>query len=136
MKKKTVVLIVLCLFLSFLFVSLASAACQPGDKAQVLWKGKWYPATVKEAKGTQCFIHYEGYNNSWDEWVGPERIKLAGQAASAADFNEGDAVRVLWKGKWYDAHVLKTKGNQYFIHYDGYNNSWDEWVGPKRIKAK
>ncbi len=47
-------------------------------------------------------------------------------------------VQVLWKGTWYPASVLKTretkKGTQSFIHYDGYSASWDEWVGPERIR--
>lgn len=136
MRKVAVRVLVLGVLLSFVFVSLAAADCQPGDKAQVLWKGKWYPATVKKAKGDQCFIHYDGYSNSWDEWVGPDRIRIAGKSDAAAGFSEGDAVQVKWKGKWYDAHVLKTKGSQYYIHYDGYNNSWDEWVGPSRIRGK
>jgi len=137
MKKRAITLLIFGILFFFAFVSLAAADCQPGDKAQVLWKGKWYPATVKQAKGDQCFIHYDGYNNSWDEWVGPDRIRIAGQpAAAVSGINTGDAVQVKWKGKWYDAHVVKMSGNKYFIHYDGYSNSWDEWVGPNRIRAK
>src|SRR5579885_2227238 len=97
------------LFLGVLFVvcsaslisSAAWADCSPGDTAQVLWKGTWYPATVLKAKGTECFIHYTGYGSNWDEWVGPDRIKVTGSApapVAAASFSEGDAVQVLWKG--------------------------------------
>jgi len=122
----------------------AVAGCSSGDKADVLWKGTWYAATVLQANGDQCFIQYDGYDASWNEWVGPDRIRLKGAAQktlpkkpqSNVSFQEGDAVTVLWKGTWYDAHVLKTKGAQTFIHYDGYESSWDEWVGPERIKAK
>lgn len=49
-------------------------------------------------------------------------------------FNVNDKVKVQWKGKWYSATVLKVKNNKYFIHYDGYAASWDEWVGPLRIR--
>lgn len=121
-------------------------ACAAGDKAQVLWKGTWYPATVRKAKGTECYIHYDGYGNSWDEWVGPDRIKVTASGApaaaaeapaAAASFGEGEAVSVLWKGTWYPAHVLKAMGGgRYRIHYDGYDASWDENVGPSRIRAR
>ncbi len=120
--------------------SVSAAACQPGDKAEVLWKGTWYAASVLKAKGDQCFIHYDGYGSSWDEWVGPGRIRLVGGKATpagGATFGEGDAVRVLWKGTWYDAHVLnKTAPNLWKIHYDGYDSSWDEVVGPNRIRRR
>jgi hypothetical protein len=65
---------------------------------------------VKEAKGTQCFNPTMA--TTIHGIVGRSRPdQLAGQAASAADFSEGDAVQVLWKGKWYDAHVRKQKAN-------------------------
>lgn len=46
-----------------------------GDKIQVEWHGAWYPATVLEAGGGKWKIHYDGYDNSWDEWVEAKRIK-------------------------------------------------------------
>jgi RNA binding activity-knot of a chromodomain len=39
---------------------------------------------------------------------------------------------VKW-GEW-SAEVLKTNGDRYYIHYTGWANSWDEWVGPDRIR--
>lgn len=46
-----------------------------GDKIQVEWHGAWYPATVLEIGSNKWKIHYEGYDNSWDEWVEPNRVK-------------------------------------------------------------
>jgi mbt repeat./RNA binding activity-knot of a chromodomain. len=106
-------------------------ACSSGDSAQVLWNGNWYPAHVLKGKGSQCLIHYDGYGSNWDEWVGPERIKLA---YAPAAFGKGDPVRILWKGNWWPAHVIGVKGSQIKIHYDGYDSSWDEWVGPDRYR--
>jgi hypothetical protein len=118
-------------------------ACAAGDKAQVLWKGTWYPAAVLKAKGTECYIHYDGYGSNWDEWVGPDRIKVtasgggAPAAVDTAGFSSGDPVSVLWKGTWYPAHVLTVLGGgRYRIHYDGYDSSWDENVGPSRIRSR
>lgn len=45
-----------------------------------------------------------------------------------------DRVMVKWNDEWYPAVILKVKGKKYLIHYDGYESSWDEWVGTDRIK--
>ncbi|MBF0457278.1 MAG: hypothetical protein HQK99_05220 [Nitrospirae bacterium] len=62
-------------------------------------------------------------------------VGSASQGPGSSGNREGDPVSVKWKGTWYPAHVLKAKGDQTYIHYDGYDNSWDEWVGPDRIKS-
>ncbi len=41
---------------------------------------------------------------------------------------------VEWHGTWWAAEVVQTNGNRYYIHYTGWANSWDEWVGPDRIR--
>ncbi|MEQ8351572.1 MAG: Tudor-knot domain-containing protein [Leptospiraceae bacterium] len=52
------------------------------------------------------------------------------------DYDVAQTVQVQWKGKWYEAQILKVKDDcsQYFIHYTGWSDSWDEWVTPDRIK--
>lgn len=58
-------------------------------------------------------------------------------AAPAGAFVVGDPVSVKWKGKWWPASVIEIGRNgRWKIHYDGYDNSWDEWVGADRIKTK
>ena len=80
-----------------------ASICNIGDKAQVRWKGAWYPATVLRSRGNSCYIHYDGYNQSWDEWVGAERIQIHGARPMAFfphQYHVGDAVSVYWGGKW------------------------------------
>lgn len=137
--KKTIILLGALLLVLGLAAS-AYAGCKVGDKAEVLWKGKWYPATVKKVKENRCYIHYDGYAKSWDEWVGPKRIRIKGQETTSKklDLDIGDPVEVKWKGTWYPAHVIaiNKKKTSWKIHYDGYNNSWDEWVSANRIRSK
>ena len=46
-----------------------------GDAITVLWKGTSYPATVLAVAGNEHYmIHYTGFESSWDETVGPDRI--------------------------------------------------------------
>jgi hypothetical protein len=101
-----------------------------GNKIEVQWRGKWYRATALKSTRQECYITYDGYDHSWDEWVGPERIRN-----SQAYYPVGSAVRVLWRGKWYAARVLNVSKGQYLITYDGYDHSWDEWVGSGRIQG-
>jgi len=61
----------------------------------------------------------------------------AGQNAGyAMPYRLGDAVQVLWKGRWYAATVIQIGQNKVKIHYDGYGNNWDEWVGSNRIRYR
>lgn len=130
---------ILFFFVAMLGVATPAAAslCSVGDRADVLWKGKWYPASVLSVNrdGTKCFIRYTGYGSNWDEWVGGDRYRGI-YRSSRAGFSPGDSVDVRWKGRWYAASVLRTDGDKYYIHYDGYASSWDEWVGPHRIRAR
>ncbi len=112
---------------------------------EVLWNGSWYPAQVLErGKDGRSLIHYEGYSSSWDEWVSPARLKKTGAAVTPAEVAKpgaapktGAAIEVEWSGTWYPARVLefrKADGHAY-IQYDGYAESWNEWVPPARMRA-
>ncbi|MFH0800405.1 MAG: Tudor-knot domain-containing protein [Pseudomonadota bacterium] len=117
----------------------ASAACRAGDSAKVLWEGKWYPATVTGTKENSCCIHYDGFDRSWDECVGADRIKLAGKDGSTPDteaYKKGDKVQAKWKGEWYPATVIAVKSGSYRIHYDNFGSSWDEWVSPDHLNIR
>ncbi|PZR71826.1 MAG: hypothetical protein DLM73_14860 [Chthoniobacterales bacterium] len=46
-----------------------------GSKVEVLWKKRWYPATILKAKDGAHFIHYTDYDSKWDEWVPSKRIR-------------------------------------------------------------
>jgi hypothetical protein len=46
-----------------------------GSDVEVLWKKRWYPATVLQAKGGTHLIHYTDYESKWDEWVPSKRIR-------------------------------------------------------------
>ncbi len=50
-------------------------------------------------------------------------------------YSAGQKVQVEWNGSWFDASILAVNGDQYHITYDGYDSSWDEWVGTDRIKV-
>ncbi|HEY8076790.1 MAG TPA: hypothetical protein VIF62_21840 [Labilithrix sp.] len=47
-----------------------------GDAVEVEWQGSWYAAVIREQRGAQWLIHYDGYGDEWDEVVGDERIRV------------------------------------------------------------
>lgn len=109
----------------------ASGSYAVGQRVQVEWKGSWWPAVVVQAQPGAWYIHYDNYDNSWDEWVGPDRIRAMPAPGVRA---VGAPVSVEWKGSWYPAKILRIENGQYLIHYDGYDSSWDEWVTPNRVR--
>jgi translation initiation factor IF-1 len=93
-------------------------------KVKVEWEKKWYPATIKKSEGDFYFIQYDGYDESWNEWIMYDRIETGTEKKAKAEWNTG----------WYDAVVLQEKNGNYFIHYKGYDHTWDEWVEKERVK--
>lgn len=106
------------------------------DRAvEVHWGNAWWDAEVLEARGDRYLITYTGWSSSWDEWVGPERIRTRGESLTPAS-NHGRvrSVQILWGGSWYPGAVLDRRGDRYLVTYDGYSASWNEWVGPDRLR--
>jgi len=134
------------LIIAFLGIGLIApkaeaALCKVGDKAEVLWGGKWWPAKVIAVndKGNLCKIHYIGYGSKWDEWVGKSRIRIGPTApppGKEGPYYVGQPIKVLWGGKWWNAEILRKKGPKYYIKYDGYSSKWNEWVTVSRMKPR
>ena len=101
--------------------AIAAPLCSVGDQAQVLWKGKWYPAKVTKVNEDQsnCFVRYDGYGAEWDEWVSTGRFKKVG-AVEQSSYKVGDSVSCNWKGggTWYPGTIAEKTGNAVFIHYN------------------
>ena len=60
-------------------------------------------------------------------------VFVLSQAAQA--FNAGDKVEIEYGGAWYAGKVKEVKDGQFFITYDNYDSSWDEWVESARLRA-
>jgi Caspase domain/RNA binding activity-knot of a chromodomain len=95
-----------------------------GTKVQVEWNGKKYPAEIKETRNGFHYIHYTGYDDSWNEWVMYDRIIT----------NDRKKCTIEWGGQWYPGEMLQQKNGKYFVHYTGFGNDWDEWVPAARIR--
>ncbi len=39
-------------------------------------------------------------------------------------------------GHWYPAHVHSASAGRYFVTYDGFSISWNEWVTARRLRPR
>jgi hypothetical protein len=105
-----------------------------GQRVEVKYQDKWYRAKIIDVDGDQTQVHYAGFGDSWNEWVGPARVR----PYQPAQFAEGDKVEVEWDQdkKWYPATVRKAWYGLHLVRYDEYDSSSDEWVGPGCIRLR
>lgn len=74
----------------------------------------------------------------FEKWSGPTTPAPAAVPAKGSprkDWAKGDPVMVEWHGAWYPSVLLEAGENRWKIHYEGYSDAWDEWVGPGRIRT-
>ena len=50
-------------------------------------------------------------------------------------YDVGDKIEIDYGGTWYPGQVKEINAAQYFVSYDGYDSSWDEWVESERLRA-
>jgi hypothetical protein len=103
-----------------------------GQRVEAQWKGKWYKAKVIDTDGSRSKVSYVGFGSDWDEWLPSEKVRRY----KPLEYPVGTEVQVRWSdGKWYPAKVQRAWFGLHFIRYDGYDATWDEWVGPGAIRV-
>jgi len=72
------------------------------------------------------------FEASWDEWVGPDRIRHP----HVKKLPRGSRVKIWWSQdkNWYRGTVLASQFGLHKVHYDGYSHEWDEWVPSSSVK--
>lgn len=105
-----------------------------GQRLEVEYKGRWYRAKIIDTDGDQAQVHYAGFDDSWNEWVAPDRLR----PYQPQEFSKGDQVEVEWSQdkKWYPATILKAWYGLHLVHYENYDSSVDEWVAPGTIRLR
>jgi hypothetical protein len=99
-------------------------------RVEVRSEGKWWKARVIDARAGTFLVHYYGWEDWDDEWVRLNQIR----EPKVVEYSAGSTVEVIWNRKWYPAKVLSVELGVHLIHYAGYDEGWDEWVGAKRIR--
>ncbi|QSJ18099.1 hypothetical protein JYQ62_04475 [Nostoc sp. UHCC 0702] len=110
------------------------------SKSVEAWDGEneeWYQATIEKIKDDQFYIHYIGYGSSDDEWIGEDDIRTRNYDSSDDNGYAVSQKVKVWdedNEEWYSANIEKIQGQQYFVHYIGYDSSYDEWVNLDEIR--
>ena len=45
------------------------------EKVEILWGGQWFPGYVVKRDGARTLIHYNGWADSWNEWVTADKLR-------------------------------------------------------------
>jgi Caspase domain len=92
----------------------------------------WYRAVVVEVRPRQVKVHFLGFGDEWDEWVGPDRQR----PWEPVHHPVGTRLQVQYEEAWYGATVLEARWGLHLIRYDDHTDDWDEWVAPERIRVE
>lgn len=103
---------------------------------EALSEGKWYKARVVafDAARNAYQVHYLGYGDDSDERLPTDRVR----PYKPREFAVGAKVECFWPDdkRWYPATVREHWYGLHRIHYDDYDATWDEWVGPGRVRPR
>ena len=60
----------------------------------------------------------------------------APRAANNLGWAKGQGVEILWGAKWWKGRILAVDeaNGKYRVHYDGWDDNWDAWVTPDKIR--
>ncbi len=101
-----------------------------GERLEVRAEGEWWKARVLEVRGDQVKVRFYGWDASYDEWVGPRRVRAHQPPVRPV----GQRVEVESEGRWYAATVVEARLGLHKVHFEGWDASWDEWVPSSRIR--
>ncbi|MBX3162847.1 MAG: hypothetical protein KF900_00040 [Bacteroidetes bacterium] len=117
-------------------ITAVANAQQVNEKVQVEHNGSWYDAKILEVKNDRYYIKYEGWSDSWNEWVTQERLrnfKPEAPESALTKFKVGDRVEVEYGMIPEPATVIEVGENKYHIKYDK-KAFGDKWVSERQIK--
>jgi len=132
-----------------------------GEHVWVRWDAGRYRAFVVARMGEARYrVQFEGCDGTWQRDVplehvegrveeseaarSPERVACAPNGPMSrstaqgrnSSYKVGDRVRVRWRDSVYHATVAQVVSpDRFLVHYDGYENAWDEVVPLDRIEG-
>lgn len=137
--------------------AVVSHAYASGDRVWIRFGEAWYPGRVAEELAPGVYeVGYEGYDAEWNRVARAPQLRayddpppselLSDAPPNAApqaghpvndvmQLQSGDHVLVLWNERWWPAEVRSVREGEAEIRYDGYDASFDEWVGADRLSV-
>ena len=103
-----------------------------GDQVEGESHGKWWRAEILAERDGKYFVTWPGWPHSYDEWLPASLIRKF----TPPTLPVGTPVMAEWRKQWFPGRVVKTELGLHLIHYDGFPDSDDEWMGMSRLKTK
>ena len=104
-----------------------------GERLEVFWKKVWWKVRIIGQDRDRLQVHYLGWDEQWDEWI--QGNSLRWRSYQPKVYPIGSEVEVLWEERWYRARILRVERGLHRIHYVGWPEIWDEWVGTQRLRS-
>jgi len=127
MKKGLLLIVLIC------FAAFATRAQKVNEKVEIQHSGAWYPGKILKTEGDKYFVSYDGWDDSWNEWVTIENLRGFAKAQPLSKFKVGDHVEVEYGMVPEPATISEVGENKYHIKYDK-SVYGDKWVTEKEIK--
>ena len=102
-----------------------------GERVEVRDGDEWKRATIEDVVAGKLRVRTLGEGLD-DEWVDEGRVRPWRPVQLAI----GAEIEVLDEGQWYQATVLDAQLGVHFVHYQGWPDSDDEWVGESRLRVR
>jgi len=101
-----------------------------GARVEVQWEDHWFKARIIAHKDNLSKVHYVGFPQNQDEWVGQNRIR----AIKSTVFPEKIKVEAEWNGQWWKAEIMDTRGPLHYVRFLERSKLWDEWIAGSRLR--
>ena len=128
------------------------------DHVRARIDGRWYSGKINKKESGQYLLKMDNRRPKYWKWVFPKNLRSMSSKINNSRRNKirqferkkienknmdtnlsfpiGSRVMVSWKGKWFKATILKKREGAYYIKYDRYSSSWNEWANTSRIKKR
>ena len=106
-----------------------------GRRVEVYSDDKWFRAKVVTTHGTLTRVHFVDFDDSYDEWVRPEKIR----AYQPPQYAEGDKVFARWHNddEWFPATVRQSFDGMSLVHYEVDDDEMeDEWLDRRAVRLR
>lgn len=102
-----------------------------GSYVFAIYSNKWEVARVTGKTNGEYDCEFYFYSDKESKTLTSDKVRKPYFVAHKI----GESVKIESEGKWYDASILKTDGDFYYITYKDYDKSYDEWVLYDRIRT-
>lgn len=125
---------------ALLLTATATQAQQANDAVEIESAGSWYPGKVLQVEGDKFFVAYDGWSETFNEWVTKDRLRgLKAEAApgpsapALTKFKVGDRVEVEYGMSPAPATIVYVGENKYEVEFD-YKPWGKKFYTEKQIK--